>query len=316
MPRQLHWRELTGGLIAAAAIAGVVILTLLFARVGALHGKKVTLYIVTDDATGVLPGTEVWLGGKKEGLVKDVTFRPPSTDTSERVLVKTDFLAEGFADVRRDSYAEIRPGGSLIGAVIVNIAPGTAMSPALRDGDTIRTRETGSIASLAEDVGTVAPEVSALATQVKQLTTMISSPRGTIGSFQAHGLSKMADVSAGLSRITARATRGNGTVGLAMRTDLAGRAARAMASTDSIRSLLSSNRGSLGRFQRDTTLFTKASGVMAEVDTLRALLSNPVGSIAAAHNDSTLSTELGRTHALLDSLMKDVKSHPMRYIKL
>jgi hypothetical protein len=126
----------------------------------------------------------------------------------------------------------------------------------------------------------------------------------------------MADLSAGMSRITARATRGNGTVGLAMRTDLAGRASRAMASTDSIRSLLSSNRGSLGRFQRDTTLFTKASGVMAEVDTLRALLSNPVGSIAAAHNDSTLSIELARTHALLDSLMKDVKSHPMRYIKL
>jgi ABC-type transporter Mla subunit MlaD len=146
MPRQLHWRELTGGMIAAAAIAGVVILTLLFARVGALHGKKVTLYIVTDDATGVLPGTEVWLGGKKEGLVKDVSFRPPSTDTSERVLLKTDFLAEGFADVRRDSYAEIRPGGSLIGAVIVNIAPGTANSPALRDGDTIRPGGTGEAA--------------------------------------------------------------------------------------------------------------------------------------------------------------------------
>lgn len=314
MPRQLHWRELTGGMIAAAAITGVVVLTLLFARVGALHGKKVTLYVVTDDATGVLPGTEVWLGGKKEGLVKDVSFRAPSSDTSERVLLRTDFLKEGLLGVRRDSYAEIRPGGSLIGAVIVDIAPGTANSPPLRDGDTVRTRQNASIANLAEDVGTIAPEVSALARQVKQLTNQISSPRGTVGNFRAHGLSKMADLSGGMSRLTSKATQGNGTIALAMRTDLAGRASRAMAGADSIRRLLSSSRGSLGRFQRDTTLVAKASSVMAEVDTLRMLLSNPVGSIAAAHHDSTLSLQLARTHSLLDSLIKNMKSHPMRYI--
>jgi hypothetical protein len=54
--------------------------------------------------------------------------------------------------------------------------------------------------------------------------------------------------------------------------------------------------------------------VMAEVDTLRALLANPVGSIAAAHSDTTLGLQLARTHVLLDSLMKDVKAHPFRYI--
>jgi hypothetical protein len=314
MPRQLHWRELTGGMIAAAAIAGVVVVTLLFARVGALHGKKVTLYIVTDDATGVLPGTEVWLGGKKEGLVKDVSFRPPSTDTSERVLLKTDFLAEGLLGVRRDSYAQIHPGGSLIGAVIVNIAPGTAASPPLHDGDTIRTRQVGAIANLAEDIGTIMPEVSALSAQVQQLNAQASSPAGTIGNFRAHGFPNMPDLSARMSRLTSRAMSGEGTLALATRGDLAGRASRAMAGADSIRALLASNRGSLGRFQRDTTLVSKARAVMAEVDTLRSLLSNPVGSIAAAHGDSALSLQLGRTHALLDSLIKDAKKHPMRYI--
>jgi hypothetical protein len=314
MPRQLDWSELSGGIIAGVAIAVVVLLTLLFARVGALHGKKVTLYIVTDDATGVLPGTDVWLGGKKQGLVKDVSFRPPSTDTSERLIITTDFLEEGFTNVRRDSYAEIRPGGSLIGAIIVNIAPGTALSPPLRDGDTIRSRSKASIADLSADVATIAPEVSALASEVKQLTTKVSRPEGTIGNFRAHGIARMADVSAGLSRITAKASNGNGTIALATRTNLMVRASSAMAGADSIRVLLASNKGSIGRFQRDTTLITKAKGVMAEVDTLRSLLANPVGSIAAARSDSTLSLELARTHTLLDSLMKDVKKHPFRYI--
>src|SRR6476660_4666694 len=110
MPRQLHWSELTAGMVAAAVITALVLVVLFFARVGALHGKKVTLYVVTDDASGVLAGTEVWLAGEKEGLVTDVTFRPPSTDTLERVLVITEVLEEAMPNVRRDSYAQIRPG--------------------------------------------------------------------------------------------------------------------------------------------------------------------------------------------------------------
>jgi len=77
---------------------------------------------------------------------------------------------------------------------------------------------------------------------------------------------------------------------------------------------LSSNKGSIGRFRRDSTLMTKAKGVLAEVDTLSSLLSDPLGSIAAAHSDSLLSRQLARTRSLLDSLITDAKSHPLRYI--
>jgi MlaD protein len=309
MSHHLHWSELTAGIIAATVIGGVIVVTFLFARVGALHGKKVTLYVATDDAAGVISGTEVWLGGIKEGLVKGVSLRPPSADTLERVVITTEFLKDGLPNVRRDSYAQIRAGGSLIGAVIVYIAPGTAASPPLHDGDTVHLRHTA-IDNLSEDVGTIGPAFAALGSQVRQLNAEASSPRGTIGSFRAHGLPQMPDVSERMSRLT----RGKGTIGLAKSTDLTGRASRAMAAADSIRTLLSSNKGSIGRFRRDSTLMTKAKGVLAEVDTLSALLSDPLGSIAAAHSDSLLSRQLARTRSLLDSLISDAKSHPLRYI--
>src|SRR5216110_2345614 len=125
MPHKLHWRELTGGIIAVIAIALLTIVILLFARVGALHGKKVTLYVVTDEAPGVLKGTEVWLAGEQEGLVKDVSFLPPTVDKGERILITTEFLKEAMPSVRRDSYAQLRPGGRLIGTPVVYISPGT-----------------------------------------------------------------------------------------------------------------------------------------------------------------------------------------------
>src|SRR3954469_9644426 len=138
MPHQIHWRELKGGLIAGVVLAAIIFSVFAFARVGALHGKKATLYVVTDEAPGVLAGTDVWLAGEKEGLVKDVTFRPPSVDNSERLLITTEILKEALPTVRRDSYAQIRPGATLIGTPVVYISPGTIAAPGLRDGDTIR----------------------------------------------------------------------------------------------------------------------------------------------------------------------------------
>jgi hypothetical protein len=315
MPRHLHWNELTGGITAAAVIVVATIAILLLARVGALHGKKATLYVVTDEASGVLAGTEVWLAGKKVGLVKGISFRPPSVDTMERLLITTEFLREALPRARRDSYASIRPGLTLIGTPVVYISPGTVAAPALHDGDTVHVRHKRMISNLAQDIGKIEPAFVALGAATKELNDKVSRPVGTLGNFRANGLPDLEDVSAGISSLNARATHGNGTIALQMRSNLGPRASRAMAAADSVRRLISSDKGSIGRFRRDSTLVTKASHVLAELDTLRALVTSPVGTIAAAHSDSVLARQLDRQHALLAALVKDIKSQPLRYIR-
>src|SRR5882762_1100290 len=170
----------------------ITLAILLFARVGALHGKKVTLYVVSDEAPGVLAGTEVWLAGEKVGLVSDVSFRPPSTDTTQRVLITTDFLEEALPNVRRDSYAHIRPAGNLMGAAVISISAGTVTSPPLHDGDTIHSRPHKVIAHLSDDVGTLAPEFAALGAATSALNERTAQPTGTIGAYRANGLPDLA----------------------------------------------------------------------------------------------------------------------------
>ncbi|MFL5500287.1 MAG: MlaD family protein, partial [Gemmatimonadaceae bacterium] len=187
MPHRLHWRNLTVGIVAAAVIGLVTVLILLFARVGALHGKKVTLYVVTDDASGVLAGTEVWLSGEKEGLVKDIKFRPASVDTLERLLIVTEVLKDALPNVRRDSYAQIRPGANLIGVPVVYISPGTTAAPSLRDGDTIYTRPKPEVVDIATGIGSIAPEVAALGKATAELANKFDRPVGTIGNARRNG---------------------------------------------------------------------------------------------------------------------------------
>ena len=314
MPRRVDWSDLRTGIIAAVVLGILITATLLFARVGGLHGKKVTLYLVTDDASGVLPGTEVWLGGQKTGLVTDVQFRPASTDTTERLLVTLSFLRKALPNVRRDSYAQVRAGGSMIGTPVIYVSVGSVSSPGLQDGDTLHIQGRTAIADVTEQVGQIRPAIASLATGVNALTAAMSNPNGTVGAFGRRGFPAMPDFATRMSRISGKATNGNGTIGLAMRRNLMARASRAMSQTDSIRALLGSNETSLGRFRRDSTLMTKAGHVMAELDTLRALASDPMGTIAGAHPDSSLVRELARSRALLDSLMRDVKKRPMRYL--
>ncbi len=315
MPQQLHWRDLTGGIIAAGVLILLTLAILVFARVGALHGKKVTLYVVTDDASGVLAGTEVWLSGEKDGLVKDVTFQSASVDTMERVLITTEVLRKALPSVRRDSYAQIRPGANFIGVPVIYISPGTVGARQLHDGDTIHSRAKPAIVDIAEGVGSIRPEVAALGAAAKELVAKVNRPVGTIGNARAYGFEDFADVSAGISSLNARATRGRGTIPLAMRGGLSARASRTMAAADSIRTLVGSNRGSMGRFRRDTTLVTKAQHVLASLDTLRAMALSPVGTLAAMHSDSVLAQQLDREHLLLAELIKDVKANPLRYIR-
>lgn len=316
MARRTHWKELTGGIIAVAVIGMLIFATLKFARVGALHGKKVTLYVVTDEATGVRSGTEVWVAGQKRGLVNDVAFRPPSADASARLVITAEILEDALPNVRKDSYAQVRPSGDLIGTPVVYIATGMATSPPLRDRDTVYTRHKSRVGRLVTDVGTVAPEVSQLAANVKELNAKAKSPVGTLGSARLYGFPRMAEVSHRLSRLAGKAGGGgsSGTPGDASRAKLMARASHTMAAVDSIRTLMSSNQGSLGRFRRDSTLTTKARGLLAELDTLRAFASNPVAGIAAAHPDSALTRELDRTHALLAALIQDIRKNKMRYV--
>src|SRR5881396_2372807 len=94
MASRVRWSDLKVGLAAAAVLFAAVVSILLFARVGALHGETVQLYVTTADATGVLKGTEVWVAGKRVGLVTAVRFQPVSTDTVQRVLIEADVLKQ------------------------------------------------------------------------------------------------------------------------------------------------------------------------------------------------------------------------------
>lgn len=313
MARPLEWRELKTGTVALAVLVSVIFGVLFFARVGALHGDKSNVYVLTQEADGVLEGTEVWLSGQKIGLVKDIHFRSISTDTVERLAIHTEILSDRMHLVRKDAYADIRPGDNLIGSPIVYISSGTSLVPALKSGDTLINVSTGKMKPVGEKVTELTARLSALADTGKRISTLLNSTGGTLGAFKQDGMAKVSDISATVSGVMSKATSGNGTIALASRGQLGTRVARISSAKDSIVLLLSSGRGNVGRFRKDSTLFRTVSHVRSELDSLKAMMSG-AGTLQRARSDTTLTIEMARLRAELTALMADVKKHPGRYI--
>jgi phospholipid/cholesterol/gamma-HCH transport system substrate-binding protein len=287
---------------------------LVFARVGALHGKKSKIVILTDHAPGVLAGTEVWLAGERIGLVDRISFRPIAADTSRRVAIDADILTTFMPQIRKNAHADIRPGGNLIGSPVVYISSGTSDMPPARNGDTIVTKSVGVITDVGTNVTELVSRLTVLSDSGSKALALLNSEAGAVGAFTRRGLPRIANVTGSMSRIMAQATKGNGTAGMLIRGDLGSRLRHFMSAKDSLMYMLTSGKGNLGRFRRDSTLGPTVARLKSRGDSLQRMMSGSSSSLAKIRTDTAIASQLRIVRAQLDSLMTDIKKHPRKYL--
>jgi hypothetical protein len=317
MARRTSWKDLFIGILSVGAILGVGLSILVFGRPGRLHGKTVRLYATSDAARGVISGTEVWLDGQKVGVVKDVSFRPPSISPTERLVIKMDVLDRARSQLRLDSKVDIRSGTSIIGDQVIYLNSGTAKMREVLPGDTIHGGAQADVEEATTEMTLASREFPGILENVKLLADQLETAKGTLGALGLEKGSPQIEIARlEVGRLKMRAFSSRGTIGLAMHgsDDLKRRASVAMAQADSIRALLGSNDHSLGRFRRDSTLMLEIARVRGELAVVQRLAESPTGTVGRVRTDSVIVRNLHRDIASLDSLFAAVKKHPFRYV--
>lgn len=317
MARSTRWRDLGPGVAAVAILAAIVAAVLLFARVGALRGDTLRLVVLAGSARELLAGSEVWIAGQKVGAVESIEFRSATTDTSERIAITVEVLAAASPQLRTDTRAEFRTGGSLLGAPVVALVGGSADAPPLEDGDTIRARATVDPQSVAASFARAGADLPALGANVGAILTELREADGTLGAAMRGGsLASAGELAERLARLGRSLDADRGTVGalVSQRSTLRARIARVQASADSVRQVLDSPSGTFGRFRRDTALAAQITEVRDEVAIVRALIDRPAGTAGRLVHDAVLADELAALQVQLDALVADVKARPFRYV--
>ena len=314
MARRLYWKDLTAGIIGAGAIAGVAIAVLLFARVGAIRGPKVPIFVTAASATGVLKGTEVTVAGKKAGRIKEIQFLPPDDDTTARLLLEVELMRSALPILRRDSYASIHPSGTIIGAPVVELTAGSTRAPPLEPGDTLRAGPQIAAETVAERVGSLGAEMAAILRDGRSVASNIRSAQSTFGALRIEGPRDVSRFRAQTNRLLRRMEAAKGTMGSLRSGQLQARAGSVAATLDTISQLLDSDRGNMGRFRRDTTLVRELERARTETAAIAAALSEARGTAGRAQHDQALAREFGEIGTQLDMLIEDLKRNPSRYL--
>jgi len=316
--RQLTWSDVRGGLIALAAIAAVSFVVLKYSRVGALHGATFPLYVHVGEARGVLVGSEVWLRGQKIGKITSIKYQPPSSDTSERVEIAMQVLEKYRSALRHDAIAQIRNGGTIIGAPVVYLTAGTPAGAPLRPGDTIHSKPQVDVEGASGRFGTAAKEFPIIARNLKEIAGALRDSHGTAGALlnaqSRPGPTQFTQTRAELATLGAGIRSGmrqNATE----REQIPAEVGRVMARVDSVRTLLASHGTSLGRLRRDSTLVSEVGDIRSELARVRASLDASQGTAGRVLHDSAMTDAVADAHREMAALFADMKRHPLRYIR-
>ena len=317
MPRHTRWRDLVPGVVAVAVLTAIVVGVLLFARVGALRGDTIRLVVLAGSARELLTGSEVWIAGQKVGAVHAIDFRSAATGTDARLAITIDVLEAARPQLRADTYAELKVGGSLLGAPILSLAGGSPDAPPLESGDTIRARTATDPQTLAAGFAGAGRDLPELRANIAGVLAGLRDADGTLGAaLRGGGGFAVGELATRVGRLGGAVTERRGTLGrlLAERGPLRQRVAGVQASADSLLHLLESSSGTYGRFQRDSTLVEQVTEVRDEIAAVRALIDLPAGTAGRLVHDAVLVEELAALQAQLDLLIADVKARPFRYI--
>jgi phospholipid/cholesterol/gamma-HCH transport system substrate-binding protein len=315
MSHSKSWKNLSLGLVCAAAVLGGALAILVFGRVGMLHGEKFELFVTTDAARGLIRGSEVWLDGQRVGNVAGVEFRPATASSKERLVLKLEVLDKSRMLIRKDSRVRIQAGTSMIAEQVVYIRSGTLASAEIASGDTLRASTQNDVESMSSDAALATRELPAIMANVKLLGIQLDATQEALSSIIGDD-GKMRSVRARASRVMAGLSGAGGSLRpmLGARDAMVKRAERARAQLDSIRTLLASNEHSLGRFRRDSTIMRAVASLRSEVAEIKVLAESPDGTIGRLRTDSAIVRGVHRDLAMLDSLMADMKKRPLRYI--
>lgn len=306
MLARLSWRHVIPGLIAVAALAGIVVAVMLFSGVGKVRGDKQRLLVTAGHARGLINGSDVWLAGMKVGRVERMDFLPATADSQSRLLILATVQQSAAPQIRRDSRVLIRSGGALVGPVVLWIEPGLPTSPAVTERDTLRAEMASELEIAGSKAAGAADQLPALMADAKRVISLVQDPRGVRAAFSQPAVAEARQLMANLGRLQPRA---GGDQPALMRN-----VGAALARVDSIRALLAAPSGNVGRFRRDSTLPRAIAEVRDDLAALQARLDSSTGTLDRLSRDSAFVRAVADARQEMALLFADVQKRPLRYI--
>jgi phospholipid/cholesterol/gamma-HCH transport system substrate-binding protein len=284
MPRSTQTVSLNQLRVGIFVLVSIVILIFLILNAsGDVNPFKKRLHLKARfaDANGLRKGSEVRLSGIRVGKVDDVVLMPPSTEpTAARVeaLMTIDAVIDGrpaTERIRKDSTATQGSPSLLGNEMLINISPGTALAPQVKDYDILNSSSANTVNDFATSGTDLAQRLSKLSDQMSLIVKDVQGGKGTVGR---------------LFNDEALYNNLNATI----------------VETDDVMRLIRSGNGSAGRFVNDPALYNNANEIALQLRTIAQDLRAGKGTAGKLLTNDELYNRINRTADRLDQSVDQI----------
>lgn len=310
-----EWRALRPGLLLMAGITATLLVIFFLDEVRRAVEEGPRLYVVTQAAPRLQPGSVVWVAGRPAGRVLSVRFRDPDPDGAETIVIEAVVERYAVGVIREDASARIVASG-LMAPVILSVRPGSPARPPFDFADTLRS----TVALVDQDralalVDTLRAELARARPAAARLRAMLENGGGTLAALRRdtslaagleHGFRRLeallypaADEESGsLARLAADTA-------LATRLERIGQALRRLAA----------ERDSAETETAVEALLAALSGLQSSLAALEYDLQAGRGALGRFLYDSAVLRERVLLEARTDSLRLELLRHPLRWLR-
>jgi len=304
--------------VAATISLGLIIIFLAFFAIGNQEGmfkSKYDLKAKFVNVEGLTVGAAVRLGGVKVGNVKNIDF---SEDWDKRIIVTLSIGASNFTKIRKNSVAKLGSQG-LLGDRTIDITVGEKTSEPLVKGDFIETQESPQLNEILSEGGNAIQDLKIAAHNIKEITWKINN--GNVSLAQVLNDPRLYSNLDSLlnlwSRITLKIESGHGFLSqLVEDSTLYDNLSGTLEETKSLLTKINDGEGTLGKLATDKAMYNHIDSVLTSIDSTLALINGGNGTVGRIVTDTTMYQRMNATIESLDNLIKDVKAHPGRYVKI
>ncbi len=317
----IRWSEVRIGIFLLVSLTLLSVGIFMVGQKTRFFSPKKTVAVVLPNVQGLKIGAPVWLSGVVIGTVAEVEFTHPQR--SDEVTVTLEIEGSAARRLGKGAEVTIRTRG-LLGEKYVDIRPGKLSGP-LPPGPIRGVAPQG----LDETLGEAYSDFEKLG----RLVESVESGEGSLGKFLRDPAlyDGLVQLSGQLQGALAAASEGEGTMSRLLNdptlyrrlSSLSEKGEAAAGELLLLAREMRQGEGTLGRLVKDPALYREslaaagqARKALEELDGLLAALKAGEGTAGKLMTESELHDRLVTTLGELETLLRDIREHPERYVRV
>lgn len=317
----IAWSQVKVGFLIVAALTFFAGGIILLGEKTKFFVPKGRLTVVMTDVAGLKEGAPVWLAGVDVGIVTDVHFDRPQVSNEVDVVLEVE--REALKKIGRDSVITVKTRG-LLGEKYVDITPSRFV---------LEKPETRLYGTPVARVDEVMQKAGSTFERLNRIIEKMGEGEGSLGRLLNDPTlyDNMSKLAGEMEEFTRAVNRGEGSFGKFVHdpqlyNKLVSVVEKSEKATDDLRELnkrILSTEGTVGKLIKDREFYDRGMLLMERTDRSLAALEETVtainkgeGTAGKLVRERELYDKLNQAVENFDTLVKDMKANPRRYIKL